>query len=150
MDPERRLAESRARQRALYGAPIGEKVHRMVRALGLTQAQLAAAVGVSPAMLSQLVSGRRVKIGDPAVLARFRLLDARCADGPLPPERVPALLAEVRETGPTWAGPPPVLQPVPHPVPPPGAAVEPADVRPPSTPDPAARRTADAADALRA
>ena len=52
--------------------------------------------GVSPAMLSQLASARRVKIGDPAVLARLQLLDHRCAAGP-PRGRaaVDALLAEV-------------------------------------------------------
>ena len=138
MDPEW-LEGNRERQRALYGAPLGEKVHRMVRVLGLTQARLAATVGVSPAMLSQLVSGRRVKIGDPAVLARFRLLDERCA-GPVPPAAVPALLAEVRGTGPTWAGPPP-RSPVGD------AAVEPADARPQ---DATARRAAEAAEALRA
>ena len=33
-------------------------------------------------MLSQLASARRVKIGDPAVLARLQLLDQRCAAAP--------------------------------------------------------------------
>ncbi|WP_181784767.1 helix-turn-helix domain-containing protein, partial [Pseudonocardia pini] len=96
MDTEQTVAANRERQRALYGASLGEKVHQMVRALGVTQAALAATFGMSPAMLSQLVSARRVKIGDPAVLARVRLLDERCAAGPVPSDEVPALLDRVR------------------------------------------------------
>jgi transcriptional regulator with XRE-family HTH domain len=74
-----RIALNRDRQRELYGAPLGDRVRRLTVALGITQARLARTLGVSPAMLSQLVSGRRVKIGDPAVLARLLLLDQRCA-----------------------------------------------------------------------
>lgn len=106
MDPERLVAANRERQRALYGAPVAETVHRIVKALGITQALLARTVGVSPAMLSQLVTGRRVKIGDPAVLARFRMLDERAAGGPIGSDRVPGMLAAVRSSSPAaWGGP---------------------------------------------
>ncbi|GAA2905039.1 hypothetical protein GCM10010472_74100 [Pseudonocardia halophobica] len=98
-----RLAENRERQRALYGTPLAERVHRMLRVLGITQGTLAATLGMSPAMLSQLVSAKRVKIGDPAVLARLLLLDGRCAAGPVAPEDVSALLDEVRTASPEWA-----------------------------------------------
>jgi len=56
-------------------------------------------------MLSQLASARRVKIGDPAVLARLQMLDRRCAAGP-PRGRaaVDALLAEVAGAQLQWTG----------------------------------------------
>ncbi|HEY0813906.1 MAG TPA: helix-turn-helix transcriptional regulator [Pseudonocardia sp.] len=72
------VAANRARQRELYGAPLGDRVRRLTTRLGISQARLAKTLGISPAMLSQLVSARRVKIGDPAVLARLRTLDRRC------------------------------------------------------------------------
>jgi transcriptional regulator with XRE-family HTH domain len=97
-----RLATNRERQRALYGTPLAERVYRMTRVLGVTQGALAATLGMSPAMLSQLVSAKRVKIGDPAVLARLLLLDGRCAAGSVAPEEVPALLDEVRTAPPEW------------------------------------------------
>jgi transcriptional regulator with XRE-family HTH domain len=100
-------AENRARQRELYGAPLGERVRRLTTGLGISQARVARTVGISPAMLSQLVSGRRVKIGDPAVLARLRVLDERGAAMPVHPDPVAVdeLLAEVAAYEFRWAGP---------------------------------------------
>lgn len=104
--PAARIAENRARQRELYGAPLGDRVRRLTAVLGISQARLARTVGISPAMLSQLISARRVKIGDPAVLARMLLLDQRCA-GPRVPSAlaVDALLAEVSRSTWRWAEP---------------------------------------------
>lgn len=100
-------AANRDRQRELYGAPLGDRVRRVTGALGITQGRLARALGLSPAMLSQLVSGRRVKIGDPAVLARLLLLDERCPAGSpaLGSEGLQALLEEVRGARLQWAVP---------------------------------------------
>ncbi|NMH96052.1 helix-turn-helix transcriptional regulator [Pseudonocardia acidicola] len=107
--PAAQIAVNRERQRTLYGAPLGDRVHRLIGILGITQARLAGALGLSPAMLSQLVSGRRIKIGDPAVLARLMLLDERCppAGGPPAPAAVTALLDEVRTAQLQWSVPPP-------------------------------------------
>ncbi|GAA1830029.1 hypothetical protein GCM10009836_04920 [Pseudonocardia ailaonensis] len=102
------VAENRARQAEIYGEPLVERVHRIVRSLGTTQARLAEALGMSPAMLSQLVGGRRVKIGDPAVLSRLAMLHERCAR-PVPTSEVPALLAQVRATVAAWQEHPPNL-----------------------------------------
>ena len=101
-EPAERLAANRERQRELYGTPLGDRVRALTAALHVSQARLAKALGLSPAMLSQLVSGRRVKIGDPAVLARLQLLDQRCRALPAsPPTRaVEVLLAEV--SGARW------------------------------------------------
>jgi transcriptional regulator with XRE-family HTH domain len=69
------FARNVARQRELYGEPLGDRIRRLQAALGVSQARLADGLGLSTAMLSQLVSARRVKIGDPGVLARLALLD---------------------------------------------------------------------------
>jgi transcriptional regulator with XRE-family HTH domain len=110
-EPVERIAANRERQRELYGAPLGDLVHSLTAVLGISQARLARALGLSPAMLSQLASARRVKIGDPAVLARLLLLDQRCRATPAPASArtVEALLAEVSGARWRWAAgqPPP-------------------------------------------
>ncbi|HEY0447850.1 helix-turn-helix transcriptional regulator [Actinophytocola sp.] len=102
-----RTARGREQQRELYGAPLGDRVRRLTCALGISQARLARTLGISPAMLSQLVSARRVKIGDPAVLARLLMLDQRCDAARMPPvpQAVDALLDEVARARWQWAGP---------------------------------------------
>jgi hypothetical protein len=105
-DPAGRLAlaANRGRQRTLYGVPFGERVRRLTGLLGISQARLARTIGISPAMLSQLVSGRRVKIGNPTVLARLLLLDHRCRGLPErpAPAQVETLLADVARA--SWPG----------------------------------------------
>jgi hypothetical protein len=100
------LIENQERQRELYGAPLGDRVRRLTGALGISQARLARTIGISPAMLSQLVSARRVKIGDPAVLARMLMLDQRCHGirTPADPVAVDALLAEIADARWHWNG----------------------------------------------
>jgi transcriptional regulator with XRE-family HTH domain len=102
---EEPLAANRERQRELYGTALGDRVRALTAALGISQARLAGVLGISPAMLSQLVSARRVKIGDPAVLARLTLLDerARALSAP-PPSVVEVLLGEVARTSWRWSG----------------------------------------------
>jgi hypothetical protein len=110
-----RIAANRSRQRALYGTPLGERVHRLTRTLDISQARLARTLGISPAMLSQLVSARRVKLGDPGALARLLLLDQRCGDLPSPcrPADVDALLAEVSRANWQWSARPDAHVPAP-------------------------------------
>lgn len=86
-----------SRQRELYGEVIGDRVRRLVVAYDVSQTQLAAVVGISPAMLSQVVNGRRQKIANPAVLARMTLLERRVAAGDDPARRA-VVLGEVRAT----------------------------------------------------
>jgi transcriptional regulator with XRE-family HTH domain len=95
------FARNRARQRELYGEPLGDRIRRLQAALGVSQARLADGLGLSTAMLSQLVSARRVKIGDPAVLARLLLLDRHVRQRPTA-DSVPVheLLAQLRQTRP--------------------------------------------------
>ena len=123
-----RVALNRLRQCELYGAPLGDRVRRLTTSLGITQARLARTLGISPPMLSQLASARRVKIGDPAVLARLQLLDHRCTVAP-PRGRaaVDALLAEVGRARMQWTARevPAVRRPVAGPSPAGGAGGRP-------------------------
>ena len=93
-----------ALQRQWYGEPLGDRVRRLVVVFGVSQAQLADVLGISPPMLSQLMSGRRAKIGNPAVLARMVMLERRVltpdvASGD--PRAVKRALEEVRDSKPT-------------------------------------------------
>jgi transcriptional regulator with XRE-family HTH domain len=99
---------NRARQGELYGAPLGDRVRHLTARLGISQARLARVLGISPAMLSQLVSARRVKIGDPAVLARLRALDrGRAAHVTArDPQAVEKLLVDIARMQWHWIGRP--------------------------------------------
>ncbi|WP_199224430.1 helix-turn-helix domain-containing protein [Serinibacter arcticus] len=66
---------NRDAQRELYGEPLGDTFRRMLTTFGLNQTQLASVLGLSAPMLSQLIAGHRVKIGNPAVLERVRGLE---------------------------------------------------------------------------
>ncbi|KEI44393.1 helix-turn-helix domain-containing protein [Saccharopolyspora rectivirgula] len=66
-----------ALQRQWYGEPLGDRVRRLVVAFRISQAQLADVLGISAPMLSQVMSGRRAKIGNPAVLARLVMLERK-------------------------------------------------------------------------
>ncbi len=98
------VARNVAQQREWYGEPLGDRVRRLVVAFDVSQAQLAEVLGLSPPMLSQLMSGRRAKIGNPAVLARMVMLERRVltpevASGD--PAAIRAALVEVRDSRPT-------------------------------------------------
>lgn len=66
-----------ALQRQWYGEPLGDRVRRLVVAFRISQAQLADVLGISAPMLSQVMSGRRAKIGNPQVLARLVMLERK-------------------------------------------------------------------------
>ena len=86
MDAAQQEATARARelQRNWYGEPLGALFRRLIDDLGLNQARLAGVLGLSAPMLSQLMSGQRAKIGNPAVVQRVQLLQdlaGQVADG---------------------------------------------------------------------
>ncbi|QNE17286.1 helix-turn-helix transcriptional regulator [Kribbella qitaiheensis] len=66
-------------QREWYGESLGERFRRLLDRLDLSQAQLAAVLGLSAPMLSQLMSGQRAKISNPAVLSRLLQLETEVA-----------------------------------------------------------------------
>lgn len=65
---------AREQQTTWYGEPLGTLFRRLITDLGLNQARLAVVLGLSAPMLSQLMSGQRAKIGNPAVVQRVRAL----------------------------------------------------------------------------
>ncbi|WP_420121040.1 helix-turn-helix domain-containing protein [Nakamurella sp.] len=92
------------RQVDLYGLSWSDRLHRVMAAYRLTQARLAAVIGLSAPMVSQLISGQRVKISNPAVYARVVRLEelagspgVRAGD----PAEIARVLAEVTAATPT-------------------------------------------------
>jgi transcriptional regulator with XRE-family HTH domain len=104
VDEELAVARNVALQREWYGESLGDRVRRLVVAFDCSQAQLAEVLGLSAPMLSQLMSGRRAKIGNPAVLVRMVMLERRVltpevASGD--PAAIRAALEQVRDSRPT-------------------------------------------------
>lgn len=94
-----------AAQVELYGEPLGDLFGRITAGLGVSQAQLARILGMSPPMLSQLGSGKRAKIGNPAVQRRLseivELLDD-VRSGAVSGDDLAAALEQVRESTGSW------------------------------------------------
>jgi predicted transcriptional regulator len=72
--------KAREQQTTWYGEPLGTLFRRLIADLGLNQARLAVVLGLSAPMLSQLMSGQRAKIGNPAVVQRVRALQDLAAE----------------------------------------------------------------------
>lgn len=66
------ISETRARQSALYGEPLQAVLGRCGQSLHLTQARMSELLGISAPMLSQLINGHRIKIGNPAAAQRLQ------------------------------------------------------------------------------
>ncbi|EWC58195.1 putative DNA-binding protein [Actinokineospora spheciospongiae] len=77
MEDHKIVQRNIALQREWYGEPLGDRVRRLVVAFDVSQANLADVLGISAPMLSQVMSGRRAKIGNPAVLARLIMLERK-------------------------------------------------------------------------
>lgn len=77
MEDHRTVQRNLALQRQWYGEPLGDRVRRLVVGFRISQAQLAEVLGISAPMLSQVMSGRRAKIGNPSVLARLVMLERK-------------------------------------------------------------------------
>ncbi|MFE2757467.1 helix-turn-helix domain-containing protein [Actinosynnema sp. NPDC059335] len=104
MEDHKIVQRNLALQREWYGEPLGDRVRRLVVAFNVSQAQLADVLGISAPMLSQVMSGRRAKIGNPSVLARMIMLERKVltpdvASGS--PEALQRALEDVRQSKPT-------------------------------------------------
>lgn len=103
MDVSQREAAEKAReqQTTWYGEPLGTLFRRLITDLGLNQARLAGVLGLSAPMLSQLMSGQRAKIGNPAVVQRVRALQELAGEvrsGRVSAAEATAAMDEIRRT----------------------------------------------------
>jgi transcriptional regulator with XRE-family HTH domain len=90
-----------AAQTEMYGEPLGRRFGRLLSVYGLSQARLAAVLGLSAPMLSQLMSGQRAKISNPAVLGRLVRLEELAGSVAGDAAAREAALAEVQGSRPT-------------------------------------------------
>jgi predicted transcriptional regulator len=98
-------AAHRASQAQLYGEPLGVIIEGIGTSLGLTQGRIAKVLGLSAPMLSHLVSGRRVKIGNPMAhtrLLQLRALAADVAAGRLSAEQAETVLPQIAASNDSW------------------------------------------------
>lgn len=96
---ENRTAANREAQEAAYGEPLAEIFGRIREAFGLNQSALAAVLGISAPMLSQLNSAQRVKIGNPAVLQRMQALEdlvGQLGSGEVTADQIVAKLEDIK------------------------------------------------------
>jgi transcriptional regulator with XRE-family HTH domain len=77
---EDNVDRNRRLQAEWYGEPLGDRFRWLLERLGISQAGLAQVLGLSPPMLSQLMSGRRAKISNPAVLNRLLAVEEFARD----------------------------------------------------------------------
>ncbi|HEV7906873.1 MAG TPA: helix-turn-helix transcriptional regulator [Pseudonocardiaceae bacterium] len=104
MEDHKIVQRNLALQREWYGEPLGDRVRRLVVAFNVSQAQLADVLGISAPMLSQVMSGRRAKIGNPSVLARLIMLERKVLTPDVAtgaPEALQRALDDVRDSKPT-------------------------------------------------
>lgn len=90
---------NRALQTEWYGEPLGDRFRRLLGRLGISQSELAGVLGLSPPMLSQLMSGQRAKISNPAVLHRLAAAEELAAEpgfDDLPPGELKERLRRIR------------------------------------------------------
>lgn len=69
-----------SRQVEIYGESWSDRLSRLLRGYGISQARLGAVIGLSAPMISQLMTGHRVKISNPAVYGRIVGLEEFLAD----------------------------------------------------------------------
>lgn len=106
MDEQRIIQRNVQWQREWYGEPLGDRLRRLVVAFDVSQAYLAEVLGISPPMLSQVMSGRRAKIGNPAVLARMMMLERKVMTPGVAagdPDAIEAAMIDVRDSNPTFS-----------------------------------------------
>ncbi len=71
-----------AQQLQMYGENWADRFGRLLRGYEISQSRLAAVIGLSAPMISQLITGARVKISNPAVYGRIvRLEELLAAPG---------------------------------------------------------------------
>lgn len=80
VEPHENGGSAHDQQVALYGETWSERLARLTATYHLSQSRLAAVIGLSAPMLSQLITGRRVKMSNPAVYGRVVRLEQLQSD----------------------------------------------------------------------
>ena len=99
--PQEAAARAQELQRGWYGEPLGALFRRLMAELKLNQARLARVLGLSAPMLSQLMSGQRAKIGNPAVVQRLQALQelaGQMAEGRATTSEAAERMREIRQS----------------------------------------------------
>jgi transcriptional regulator with XRE-family HTH domain len=89
---------------AIYGESWANRFGRLLAGFGLSQSRLAAVIGLSAPMMSQLITGQRVKISNPAVYGRIVRLEELLSNPEVQlgdRDQVAQLLAEVAASQPS-------------------------------------------------
>jgi transcriptional regulator with XRE-family HTH domain len=92
-----------AQQLAMYGESWADRFGRLLAAFNISQSRLASVIGLSAPMMSQLITGQRVKISNPAVYGRIVRLEELLATPAVrmgDREQLAQLLAEVAASQP--------------------------------------------------
>lgn len=93
------LADRRQQQRELYGDSVDVLADKAGRLMGLGLPDLADVVGLSLPMLDKLVSGERVRVGNPVAIARlvrFGEFADQLIRGEAAQDDIPLTLAQIR------------------------------------------------------
>jgi hypothetical protein len=93
-----------AQQLAMYGESWADRFGRLLAGFGVSQSRLAAVIGLSAPMISQLMTGQRVKISNPAVYGRIVRLEEMLSTPAVRQgdrEHIARLLAEVAASQPS-------------------------------------------------
>lgn len=110
---DEQVSERRRQQQELYGESVDELARKAEAALGMSVTDLAGVIGLSVPMLSRLLVGERVRIGNPVAIARLTRLREfadQVAAGEAAAEDIPLTLAQIRASS-TPAPPPPEPEP---------------------------------------
>jgi threonine dehydratase len=98
-DSDRQTADRRRQQAELYGASVDVLTKRIGHHVGLQPRDLARTIGVSFPMFSEVLAGRRVRIGNPLASSRLgmlRDLAGNLESGAADPADIDLTLAQVR------------------------------------------------------
>jgi predicted transcriptional regulator len=104
VDPSAHQQSVNAQQIEIYGERWADRFGRLLRAYGISQARLAAVIGLSAPMISQLISGQRVKISNPAVYGRIVELEEQLSTPAMQsadPEQRAQVLADITASNPS-------------------------------------------------
>ncbi len=93
------VSERRRQQQALYGESVDVLARKAQAVMGLAVHDLADIIGLSVPMLTTLLTGERVRIGNPVAIARItrlREFTDQLIAGQASPDDIPLTLAQIR------------------------------------------------------